>query len=147
MRWMRNIGLGEISPSSALLIGAVIGIAGMPAVKKIVRGLAVSAVGAVMSANEFVKDAGGNASSEWKKLMEEARTGRSNDKHMRDHLFEAGVGIAGAGIAVVEKTKEKISNLKAEIAPAKNDLVEVAETMQEGVQEVEDISNDNHERD
>lgn len=146
MRWMRHMGLGEISTPGALLIGAAIGVAGIPAVKKIARGLAVTAVSAVMGMNDMVKGVGGNASNEWKKILEDARSG-NNDKQIRDHLHEAGVGIAGAGMAAVEKTKEKISNLKSDLSHVKNDLMEVSENMRDDVREAENHMPNNHQND
>ncbi|KJS03810.1 MAG: hypothetical protein VR68_00580 [Peptococcaceae bacterium BRH_c4a] len=113
MKWMRMLGLGEMSPLGMLVAGALIGTVGLPAVKKGVRGVAVSTVGAALTVTDFVKNSSGNVSRGWRELLEDVKMKRIEDGHtVKGHLHDAAADLAGAGVAVAEMAREKVHDLK-----------------------------------
>lgn len=116
MKYMRMLGLEEISPLGALVAGTLLGVAGVPVIRKTARGIAVVAVGAVLSASDYVRDIGGNMSGEWRSLLEDARTRRAEaGVSVGDQIREAGVGLAGAGLAVADMAREKYRDVKESV--------------------------------
>lgn len=111
MNFMRMMGMGSFSPLGALLAGAIIGAAGVPIVRKGVRLLAVTTVGAALEASDRFKNAGGNVNQEWQNILNEARS-RKKDGSMpiREHLHEAEVGLAGAELSMAQHTREKLND-------------------------------------
>lgn len=137
MKWMRMLGLGEMSPLGVLVAGALIGAAGLPAIKRGARGIVVSSVGAALSASDFIKNLGGNVSREWHELVEDARDKRvvAGDG-VKEHLRGAGVELAGAGLAVAEMAREKYRDVKENIGD------KVAHFRETGEEAIEKITED-----
>ncbi len=125
MKLLRNVGFGEISPSGVMVIGVILAVAGLPVVKKAVRGIAVSTVGAVMAAQDFIKNTGDNINREWQSVLDEARLQKRGDgKAVKEHLFDAGIGLAEASLAMADRAKDKISSIKENISQARDNLLE-----------------------
>jgi len=128
------IGLGEMSPLGALVAGTLLGAVGLPTIKKGVRGVVVSAVGTALAATDFVKNSTGSISREWHELLEDARTKRVEGANaVTDHLHDAAVDLAGAGMAVAEMAREKVQDLKEgfenKVAQTRDELVEIKEDL------------------
>ena len=116
MNFMRMMGMGSVSPLGALVAGAIIGAAGVPIVRKGVRFLAVTTVGAALEASDRFKNAGGNVNQEWQNILNEARARKKDGGiPIREHLHEAGVGLAGAGLSMAQETREKFNGIKENI--------------------------------
>ncbi|MDF9408869.1 MAG: hypothetical protein A4E52_01070 [Pelotomaculum sp. PtaB.Bin013] len=74
MKWLLASPLRTLSPLGLLAVGAVVGIAGVPVLKKTVRGLAVLTVKSAFTVNDMVNDAGDSLKDAWGKMVESART-------------------------------------------------------------------------
>lgn len=130
LKWMRMVGLGEVSPLGALVAGTLIGVVGLPTIKKGVRGVAVSAVGAAMAVTDFVKNSTGNISREWHEVLEDARVKKVEGGHaVKEHLHDAAVDLAGAGLAVTEMARDRVHDIKEgfenKVAQTREELAEI----------------------
>lgn len=148
MKWMRVLGLGEMSPLGALVAGALIGAAGMPVVKKGIRGVAVSTVGAALAASDFIKNMGGCANREWRNMVEDARLKRAErGDGVKENLREAGLGLACAGLSVADMARERYQDIKDNIgekfAQVRETTKEAAENLTDSIAPAEEKKPDN----
>lgn len=85
VKLLRAVGMGGISLLGALAAGILIGSAGMPAVKKGLRGLAVRGVAAALTAGDILKHAGA-------RISEKYQTGKDVAAYCRDAVQKAEKG-------------------------------------------------------
>lgn len=105
--------LEGLSPLGALVAGVVIGTAGLPVIKKGLRGLAFTATKAVIAVTDQVKEAGECLGQEWKQIVSEVSSKREEKKDcVRAGLRGAGVGVVGAGIGIAEQARDKMQGIK-----------------------------------
>ncbi|OPX84109.1 MAG: hypothetical protein A4E53_03884 [Pelotomaculum sp. PtaB.Bin104] len=74
MKWLMASPLRTLSPLGLLAVGAIVGVAGVPAIKKTARSLAVLTVKSALTISDVVKDAGDSLRNGWGKMIEEVQT-------------------------------------------------------------------------
>ncbi len=113
MRWLKWGMLEGMSPLGVLVAGLVIGTAGMPVIKKGLRGLAFTTTKAVMAVTDHVKGAGESLGQEWKQMVGEVASKREQQKTaMKAGMRGAGVGVISAGIGLAEQAKGTMQGIK-----------------------------------
>lgn len=73
MRWLLANPLKTLPPIGLVAIGALVGVAGVPVVKKTARSLAVLTVRGALAVNDVVKGVGGSFSRGWEQMVQQAR--------------------------------------------------------------------------
>lgn len=108
--------VGQLSPMGVLLAGILIGAAGMPAVKRGLRVLAVSGIGAALAAEGFVKNAITGITRNPGHMTEDAGIkNQEKTSYIKQNLREAGVSLASAGMAAAGLAREKLNSLKENV--------------------------------
>jgi len=74
LKWLLASPLRTLSPLGLLAVGAVVGVAGFPVLKKTARSLAVLTVKSALTVSDVVKDAGESLKSGWGKMAESVKT-------------------------------------------------------------------------
>ena len=74
MRWLLTNPLQTLSPLGLVAVGTVVGIVGVPALKKTVRGIAVMTVRGALAINDVIKGTRESASQNLDKIMQEVRS-------------------------------------------------------------------------
>lgn len=78
MKWLLMNPLQTLPPFGLIALGAVVGIAGVPVVKKTARKLAVLSVRGALTVNDAIKGTRGNVKRNWQDIVEQARP-KSNE--------------------------------------------------------------------
>lgn len=73
MRWLLANPLRTLPPLGLVAVGAIIGVAGFPVVKRSARRLAVMTVRGALTLNDLVKEAGGGIKRGLENMAERAR--------------------------------------------------------------------------
>lgn len=116
MRWLRPELLEGASPWGLLVGGVLVGTAGLPMVRKILRGLAVGVIKGGVKVGEEAKELSQKMSREWAELMEEVKEERTKEQEGWQEKFRrAEVEAIKKGIDIAGKTKGKIENMKEKV--------------------------------
>lgn len=81
MRWLLLNPLKTLPPIGLVAVGAVVGVAGVPVVKKVARNLAVTAVRGVLAVSDAVKETGESLTRGWEQMAREARKQQVEMEH------------------------------------------------------------------
>ncbi|MEW6698479.1 MAG: hypothetical protein ACOY35_01500 [Bacillota bacterium] len=73
MSWLLLNPLRTLPPIGLVAVGAVVGAAGVPVVKKVARNLAVTAVRGILTVSDAVKETGESLTRSWEQMAQEAR--------------------------------------------------------------------------
>lgn len=77
MRWLLASPLKTLPPIGLVAVGALVGVAGVPVVKKTARSLAVLTVRGALAVNDAVKGVSGSLSQGWEQMVQEVRNQQS----------------------------------------------------------------------
>lgn len=81
MRWLLLNPLRALPPIGLVAVGAVVGVAGVPVVKKVARNLAVTTVRGVLAVSDAVKETGESLTRGWEQMAREARKQQAEMEH------------------------------------------------------------------
>jgi len=74
MRWLLANPLRTLPPAGLIAVGALVGVAGVPVLKKTARSLAVLTVRGALAVTDMIKDTGGCLKKNWEEMVEEVKT-------------------------------------------------------------------------
>ncbi|RYD01736.1 hypothetical protein N752_28180 [Desulforamulus aquiferis] len=69
MKWLLASPLVTLPPLGLVAVGAVVGVVGVPIVKKTARSLAVLSVRGVLAVNDAIKDSGSQVRKGWEDML------------------------------------------------------------------------------
>ena len=78
MKWLLANPLKTLPPLGLVAVGALVGVAGVPVVKKTARSLAVITVRGALAVNDAVKGVGSSLTQSWEKMVDNAREQQSH---------------------------------------------------------------------
>ena len=108
MRWLRSELLEGVSPWGLLVGGVLVGTAGLPMVRKVLRSLAVGVMKGGLKVGEEMKKLSQKMSREWAELIEEVKEKKTKKQEGWQEKFRrAEVEAIKKGIDIAGKTIRK----------------------------------------